>query len=175
MHDSSFRSLDFSIPLPPLNTPQITTTYNHVASAQIVPQIIKNVDSFYKPRVSCRRKFTLDGVEKYFPEMETKLNKRSSFLHRSIDNKVFKVDNTVRKICFNFLVNERVAICNENAPSSGTFYLFDVSDGNIKFSDKKCTINVRTSSCSSMSSFSSLVSVFLFCGNCMCLLLIKSN
>lgn len=84
MHDSSI--CDFSVILPTFEKVRPAPVRNLSAAfvRDTVDAIIRDVDRFYKPRVVCRRSFTLYGVKKYYPDHEIKAAKQKSFLHKNM-------------------------------------------------------------------------------------------
>lgn len=120
MHDI-FRSCNFNVPLPPPDKPKPelrSFVNNSLHTAEIVDSIIRNVDKFYRATIFCRRRFTLNGVEKYCPQYDKKLRKQTSFVHSS------KNDNSLNK--------------SENFASSprNTYYILETPE-NIHFDNKR--------------------------------------
>jgi hypothetical protein len=93
---------DFSVTIPVFENlkPALVRNMSTVYVAETVSAIVRDVDRFYKPRVSYRRRFTLDGVSKY--ATISKLRKHITFLHGSpvSSNSVTANSNAKRK-CYN--------------------------------------------------------------------------
>ncbi|XP_071055816.1 spectrin beta chain isoform X5 [Onthophagus taurus] len=75
--------------------------------SELVPFIIKDVDKFYKPRITVRRLFTLKGVIKYYPDTSP-----------DIFNKSFLYGDQTE--CLNIVTNSKL---NENFDSKVSFNL----------------------------------------------------
>lgn len=114
-------------------TPVSLFQINHFCAADAVIAIVLSLDRFYKPKITYRRKFTLNGVEKYYPTCDIKIQAQNSFLYR----------NTL-KACENFILGECVS---ENFCSGrcNTFYMLDVPS-NLTFKSKKSSGTKRNSS-----------------------------
>jgi hypothetical protein len=101
--------------------------------AETVSAIVRDVDRFYKPRVSYRRRFTLDGVSKY--ATISKLRKHITFLHGSpvSSNSVTANSNAKRK-CYNRSVsmfetsNKDVFLTNDLSSSNRCDVKYVVQD-----------------------------------------------
>lgn len=93
MHDPSV--CDFSVIFPSFEKVRPAPVRNLSAAfvRDTVNAIVRNEDRFYKPRVPCRRIFTLFGVKKYYPDYETKAAKQKSFLHKKMSNSSKSVKN----------------------------------------------------------------------------------
>lgn len=120
MHDI-FHSCNFNAPLPPPDKPkpELSNFVNDsLHTAEIVDSIIRSIDKFYRATVFCRRRFTLNGVEKYYPQYDKNLRKQISFVHSS------KNDSLLNK--------------NENLGSSprNTYYILETPE-TINFDNKR--------------------------------------
>lgn len=120
MHEI-FRSCNFNVPLPPpdKHKPEPPGFVNDsLYTAEIIDSFIRSVDEFYRVTVFCRRRFTLNGVEKYYPQYDKKLRKQTSFVHSS------KNDNSLNK--------------SDNFASSprNTYYILETPE-NINFDNKR--------------------------------------
>lgn len=151
------------MPLPPSDNfkPALLVRYKVFPARDIVFGIVKDVDRFYKPQTFCRRKFTLNGVDKYYPQRDVNLLNLYSFLYRNkhnVDlqslnnfnaNKLLQIGDPSQNnynwkvACENFILAERYAIYlsyhKENIRSRrrvDTFYMLD-SPININFRNKK--------------------------------------
>lgn len=84
MHETSV--CDFSVILPTFEKvrPAPVRDLSAAFIRDTVNSIVRNEDRFYKPRVPCRRIFTLYGVKKYYPDRETKAAKQTSFLYKNV-------------------------------------------------------------------------------------------
>lgn len=124
------------MPLPPNDKPKPVPLLNcNYDSADLVVSILHSVDRFYKPRIMCRRKFTLNGVQKYYPTRNSSVQAQNSFLYK---NKV----NSIYKVCEDFILGECFSIysetfgCNYKTGRCNTFYMLDVPS-NLRFRSKK--------------------------------------
>lgn len=124
------------MPLPPNDEPKSVPLFNcSYNTADLVVSILRSVDRFYKPKTVCRRKFTLNGVRKYYPTRISNVQVQNSFLYK---NKV----NGIYKACEDFILGECLSIysetfgCNYKTGRCNTFYMLDVPS-NLRFRSKK--------------------------------------
>jgi hypothetical protein len=126
---------DFSVTIPVFENlkPALVRNMSTVYVAETVSAIVRDVDRFYKPRVSYRRRFTLDGVSKY--ATISKLRKHITFLHGSpvSSNSVTANSNAKRK-CYNRSVsmfetsNKDVFLTNDLSSSNRCDVKYVVQD-----------------------------------------------
>lgn len=134
---SSF--VNFSVPLPPCDDPKLVPLFEFRAfnPASVVVSVLRGVDRFYRPRIAFRRKFTLSGVEKYYPTRESKLNPQNSFLYKNNEGR-----KAVYKICEDFILGECFSAyseafgCDYRKGVSDTFYLLNFPN-NLRLRSKK--------------------------------------
>lgn len=169
---SSF--VNFSVPLPPNAEPKPAPLLSDCSfvPTDAVYSIVRSVDRFYKPQVSCRRKFTLQGVEKYFPNHDSKVRAQNSFLYKNCKN-IAEHKNEIYKACEDFILGECFNIYNEafglnyKTGRCDTFYMLNFPN-NLRFRSKRrsgtrCGSNsFPPASCNSVS-FVSVTFSFVSC------------
>lgn len=108
--------------------------FSIIYTRELVNSIVKSVDRFYKPNISCRRHFNIypPFVTKYYPNCISNKKKQRSFLHKDHNEVImrdrpmykkyrsmiefsykqyFQNNQYIIQICHDFLISERY-LCN---------------------------------------------------------------
>lgn len=147
LHAPSCSDFDITMLLPPSSRPKIgrpefVKVHYKIAQGDLVASIIRNVDAFYKPRILCRRLFTLKGVVKLYPTLE-KAASTPSFLHKNKTRKSVTDPNFL-----NVKFQRSISLLNPDIAYSNLGYF---PSKNIKFVCNEFLISERLaySDCSS--------------------------
>lgn len=131
MHESS-SVVSFCVPFPPRDEPKPVPLLKPVSFiiGDVIAAIVRSADKFYKPRIPCRRKFTMKGVQKYYPAQNLNLMIQSTFLY---GNSIVlpNVDrSSIYKVCEDFILAEcfntyRECYAHSKKARCDTFYMLD--------------------------------------------------